>query len=379
MARPQSQDGGELPIGLEALPLKQLRTPREPILALALDFDLTLTTGKTSRVALIPDNPNAVSAAQLVAHIDAFMARPDIDDALAQLMRTPLHASNRAVFDRLHARGTRLYIVTFGYKLLVDRILRRLGLRDYFSDIVTPADFKDEHGKAMLENSGALGTKNPMLELVHAQLMASSPLVPVRRSSIVLVDDDYRNVVAAVEPGFQILYSQSDYGEPLNVPRYELLRGDAANSDAFSAVYLAERLWTASFSGVPLGIEDAALADVLEHAAAPGDAVSSKTHVETLYERVAAPHLSDGSGYGGSSGGQSAAGGGDSLRNSGGGDAGSHPLLRDDIGLRSRLDHSDSWNAASDDDGGDGNRTDYVEFSENDDDNDDTGAMLATN
>lgn len=299
--------------------------------ALAFDFDGTISVSMAAAAAGVPRSRH-IDPEVLSRHVEAFVS----DRARVEaLVRAPFRSA--APFRKLRTKGVRLFIVTFGYRILVERILDALGLSEFFERVYTPVDFVDEvTGERYSEMSRDIGSKNPMLERIAERHSLA-------RDSIVLVDDSVSNVAAALDDP-ELAPDTPEWILALLVKPYATLR--SARPDRFRAFWL--KIWSLDDPKRDLyGIEDAALVDLLDEAG--GEAPS---HVDALRKRAEAAALEtnsygDGGGSGPGSGGSGAGSGPGSLsdeeralRDSGG-------VALADIGARLRAAKPESWRVAA--------------------------------
>ena len=87
----------------------------------------------------------------------------------------------------------KLCVVSYGYKDLINQYLKISGLLPYFSKVLTPADFGLIDGCNV---SNKLSGKNIMLDYLSQHYQ-------IPKNKIILIDDDFQNIIMASQAGFQ--------------------------------------------------------------------------------------------------------------------------------------------------------------------------------
>lgn len=161
--------------------------------ALAIDFDDTMTMGdtKASEMLGIPENGQQPSAEQLAKAVQS-LSDLSVLSKILRIMRPQFNGDAACVarLERLRARGVRLYVVSFGFSVIIEKILAKLGILRFFDDVLTPSKFLGPNSEYYFDNTTLMGNKNAMLERILAQTGAP-------REKIVLADDFRNNIEAA--------------------------------------------------------------------------------------------------------------------------------------------------------------------------------------
>lgn len=88
----------------------------------------------------------------------------------------------------------KLYVASFGYRDIIQQILKYNSLDQYFSDILTPSSFIDRYGNSY-EDGIAMDDKNQMIQETITNNDFSNPL---------LIDDSRHNIIVAKNNGYNV-------------------------------------------------------------------------------------------------------------------------------------------------------------------------------
>lgn len=149
------------------------------------DFDLTLTRVHTTNC--ITQMRKAYPRERICDLVDLYLDINSQEDVLC-----PMFTDKKAVdMLRMYKKQGHIFtIATYGYRVMVEKILKKYDLRDLFSHILTPADFGLLEGA---DNTEELQGKNVMIMQLYSKVGIKD------RSDILFFDDSSTNVSMATK------------------------------------------------------------------------------------------------------------------------------------------------------------------------------------
>lgn len=162
------------------------------------DFDLTMTKFHTTNyVTQLRRSYREESLSDLV---DLMLDIVGKDDLLSELFSN--HCSVLKLRQLKRTNNVKFAIASYGYKIMIEKILKKFGLDDLFDQILTPQDFGLLDGA---DHTQALNGKNVMI--IHLLGIYNIE----NRSNVLFFDDSSKNVNLAHRQ-FYIAYQVGEAG-----------------------------------------------------------------------------------------------------------------------------------------------------------------------
>jgi FMN phosphatase YigB (HAD superfamily) len=105
---------------------------------------------------------------------------------------------------KIQSKNTVFVVVSYGYKPVIQELLKQRGILDIFDKIYTPTDFGLSDG---FDQFDSLQGKNIMLERVRADYGFFRV-----NAKMLLVDDNKKNIDEAVKAGYSVVFVQTAAG-----------------------------------------------------------------------------------------------------------------------------------------------------------------------
>ena len=174
----------------------------------AFDFDNTLTKFNVSSNVIVLQDGGINDVNMTVSILEMKYGLNNIFSDLVNNM----YFANYLRLEK--SKDTIFVIVTYGYKEVIELLLKRRGIIDIFSAIYTPIDFGLLEG---YDHFKRLNGKNKMLEKAKQDYGNK-----INNKDILLVDDNKKNIDSGIQCGYSTLYVISNDG--INFDNFDVIK-----------------------------------------------------------------------------------------------------------------------------------------------------------